>query len=160
MKGRGLDRFALLLGAVVMAGGPSVAWAKGNCSFVTVTGVAFGTYNVFDAADLDSMGTVSFQCNPGAAGSTVLVTLSAGSSGSFTQRHLLSGTDQLGYNLYLDPARTEIWGDGTGGSSPFTVTLPASGWTTITQPVYGRIAARQDVGSGTYVDTITVTMNW
>jgi spore coat protein U-like protein len=160
MKARGLDPFLLLVGVIATCCVPSLARAKGNCSFVTVTGVAFGSYNVFAANPLDSTGTIGFQCNPGAAGSTVVVTLSTGSSGSFTRRRMLSGSDELGYNLYLDAARTTIWGDGSGGSSSFTVNLPADGWTTITQSVYGRAPARQDAASGLYSDTITVTMNW
>jgi spore coat protein U-like protein len=153
-------RDTLLAGFCALMFASPVVWAKGNCSFVTVTDVAFGTYNVFATAPLDSTGTISFQCNPGAAGSTVLVTLSTGNSGNFSQRQMLSGANRLEYNLYLDPTRTTVWGDGSGGSSSFTVDLPASGWSTITQSVYGRAAAGQDAASGIYSDTITVTMNW
>jgi spore coat protein U-like protein len=160
MKNRRRTPYVLLAAVVAMIAAVPFAWAAGNCSFVTVTGVSFGTYNVFAGGPLDSTGSVSFQCNPGAAGSTVIVTFSAGSSGSFMQRDMLSGTDQLRYNLYLDPTRTTVWGDGSGGSSTFSVTLPARGWSTITQSVYGRVTPGQNVGPGAYVDTITVTLNW
>jgi spore coat protein U-like protein len=143
-----------------IAGSAPVAWGSGNCSFLGVSGVAFGSYDVSVTSPADSTGSINLQCNPATAGEIVAVTLSAGNSGTFAVRQMLSGTSQLGYNLYLDPARATVWGDGTGGSSVLNVALSASGWTTITQPIYGRIPAGQDVASGTYLDTITVTMNW
>jgi spore coat protein U-like protein len=145
---------------VLVAAAPAPAEAAGRCSFVTVSGVAFGAYSVFSPSALDSDGSITFQCNPGASGSTVRITLSAGGSQGFVQRRMSSGGEHLGYNLFLDPARSTVWGDGTGGTAVFTVTLPSSGWSTITQPIYGRVPARQDVGAGDYLDSILVTMNW
>ena len=52
----------------------------------------------------------------------------------------------LNYNLYLNSARTTVWGDGTGGTSVLTVTLNAN--VTRNQTVFSRVPARQDVTSG------------
>ena len=60
----------------------------------------------------------------------------------------------LQYNLYTDPARTEIWGDGQ-----FGVTVPGAGnGTTQSFPVYGRVFPGQVVPSGPYSDYIQVTV--
>jgi spore coat protein U-like protein len=67
------------------------------------------------------------------------------------------GAERLLYNLYLDAARTIVWGDGTGGSQtgPMVTTRGAGG--TTTAYVFGRIPAGQDVAAGVYGDTIRVT---
>ena len=144
----------------VFLAGAGVAAGSGKCSFVSVSGPAFGTYDVFAPAPLDSTGTIGFQCNPGTGAGNIEVSLSAGGSGGFVSRAMSSGSDTLSYNLFLDAAKTQIWGDGTGGSSMLTTSLTGGGWTTITQTIYGRIPGGQDVTAGTYLDTITVTMNW
>ena len=66
------------------------------------------------------------------------------------------------YQLYLDPARTALWGNGGGGS-----TVPVSGIASLTTPfrqaltVYGRILARQsDAHVGNYTDRITIVLNY
>lgn len=65
----------------------------------------------------------------------------------------------LRYNLYLDPARTRVWGDGTAGSvwrlaSPH----PAFAHTRFVVPVYAAVTAAQNVPAGAYGDTIVVTL--
>jgi spore coat protein U-like protein len=83
-----------------------------------------------------------------------VVWLSTGSSGSYAARTLRSGAFELPYNLYLDAARTQVWGDGSAGT--FTDS-PNPGNVTRTIPVYGRIPPLQDAAAGTYSDTIVVT---
>ena len=66
-----------------------------------------------------------YQC----AGNTgfIAITISRGASATFNPRSMVVGADALNYNLYLDASRTSIWGDGTGGSSHFTLApSPAS----------------------------------
>ena len=81
----------------------------------------------------------------------------AGLAGSYAARALSMGNERLLYNLYLDAARTIVWGDGTGGSQagPGVTTHGAGG--TTTAYVFGRIKAGQDVAVGVYADTIRVT---
>lgn len=43
--------------------------------------------------------------------------LGAGLSGKFNNRQMTNGRSILHYNLYLDSALSQIWGDGSGGSS-------------------------------------------
>ena len=125
-----------------------------TCTIPAFPDVLFGTYDVYSAINTDSASTVSWSCsNKG----IVTVTLTKGSSTTYTPRTLLSGANTLGYNLYLDAARTVIWGDGTGGSSFLTV--PAN----VTQgptTIYARIPAQQDAMVGTYADTITLVFTF
>jgi spore coat protein U-like protein len=69
----------------------------------------------------------------------------------------------LAYQLYVDAARTQIWGDGTSGTSPITGTLTVASNGSVTQSfyVYGRVAGGQNSAeAGSYLDTLVVTLGW
>lgn len=87
------------------------------------------------------------------------VTLSTGNSGTYAQRQMQNiFTTNLGYQLFLDPAYTLIWGDATGGTFPNLGIGNGVG-----QPltVYGQIPAGQLVPTGlVYRDNITVTVTY
>ena len=70
-----------------------------------------------------------------------------------------SGANTLTYNLYLNAAETQIWGDGTGGSVIDNATITAL-LGTVTVTAYGLMPAAQDVSPGAYADTITVTVSY
>lgn len=136
--------------------------AFGQCSIRT-TPVTFGNYDVFSQAPSDTTGTLTIACSADVVKATV--TLSASSaSGTFNPRRMKreGGKDFLDYNLYSDPARTTILGDGSGGTTLIRLKRP----TGVPQPwsetivVYGRIPGRQDVPAGTYIDTLTATIDW
>ncbi len=155
MKRRVNGLCLLLLGASLSLASP--ASGALNCSFVSVTGVNFGSYDVFSPSPTRSTGTITFRCT-GIGGTNVMtMTLSAG-SGTFANRTLRSGANILGYNLYLDVANTQIWGNGSPGTFVFSIDPTSSGRQRVT--VYGTIPAGQDVGVGSYTDTVTVTMNF
>lgn len=128
-----------------------------NCSFVATTGVSFGSYDVFASVPTDSSGSITYRCK-NVKGRPVRITLGPGGAGTYATRQMRSTTDVQQYNLYLDAARTTIWGDGTGGSSFYQLVPTAD--TNITVVVYGRVPAGQDIRAGTYVDSIVATMNW
>jgi len=128
-----------------------------SCSFVTVSGAAFGSYDVFAAGDTDSAANISYVCN---GGPTVLITLSRGNAPGFSPRLLMrAGGGTLDYNLYLDAARSTIWGDGTGVTGQYGPTSPPDG-NIVAVPIFARIPAGQDAAIGAYSDTITVTINF
>jgi spore coat protein U-like protein len=65
-----------------------------------------------------------------------------------------SGASTLAYNLFVDAARTGIWGDwGTGAQVRFV----AEG-TDRTIPIFARIPPQQNPDSGDYADTLVVTV--
>lgn len=116
---------------------------------LSVQGVAFGSYDPFSPANLDSAGNLAVSCDV-----PYTLTLSSG-QGSYTGRLMQNLSDTLAYNLYLDPARTTVWGDGSGGSSSVSAAAGDRN-----HPVYGRIPARQNVSVGSYSDTIIVTLSF
>ena len=143
--------------AIVAAGGRAGVATAGSCSFTSVSGVSFGSYDVFSGSPTDSTGQIVYNCNGGSH--AVTIDLSKGNSGNYAQRYMLRSAEQLNYNLYLDAARTQIWGDATGGTSHYGPTDPPNA-TDVTVTIYGRIPAGADVSAGSYSDTITVTINY
>lgn len=140
-----------------------VAWlcctpAEAACTIRIDAPVAFGTYNIFATAPLDTTGQFDIRCTGGDQNATLRVSLSTGNSGTYTARRLTSGTEFLLYNLYRDAARLIVWGDGTGGTQTFVG--PANGPGRQFFNVFGRIPALQDAAVGTYTDTIVITINY
>jgi spore coat protein U-like protein len=147
---------------------PDAALAAMSCT-VTASGVAFGVYDPVLTSPDDSTGTISVRCvytGPGGADSTnYSVTLSTGGGLGFAPRKLSAGSSTLNYNLYRDAGRTQVWGNGTGGTTMITGNIkvgPGVGNNTETQnhTVYGRIPAQQDPDSGNYADSILVTLTF
>lgn len=142
---------------------PATGLAAGDCA-VSATPFNFGNYNPLDTLPRDSSSTLTVECSLIGLLSLSIsyeLSLSTGSSGSYSLRTLSGPGDPLGYQLYADAARLLVWGDGTAG----TVTVSDSyllGLTTVSRqyPVYGRLPAGQQVGSGSYVDSITVTLEF
>lgn len=130
--------------------------AEAACT-VSANGVSFGSYSVYAAGAATSTGTVTYNC--GNKDKNIEIDLSAGSSGSFTTRTLKQGTDTLNYNLYTDPALTNTWGDGTGGTDSYIKFNPANG-VDVNVTIYGRAPPLQDVRTGVYTDSIVATINF
>ena len=141
------------------------ASAAVDCTVSTV-GVAFGEYDPLAVIPTDSTGNVTIVCvylSGGAQQIAYSAQLSPGSSGTFLQRQMRAPPSVLRYNLFTDPARSAIWGDGGAG------TAVANGSVTIgpgvgngrredVRSIYGRIPARQDALFGNYADSIIVTL--
>lgn len=128
---------------------------------ITTTPVNFGFYDPLAMADLNSSGGITVTCNAPVRNPVVPVTLSlsAGNSGSFTQRLMTSTAGgALNYNLYSDAAKTSVIGDGSGGSMILTNVISKA--TTWNVTIYGRVPAGQNVVPGVYSDSITATIVW
>jgi len=151
---RALGR-AAIVAAVWLLSVASASAQSPSCT-ISVTAVAFGTYNVFTTTADDSTGTITYSCNTTAR--NISIALSDGSSSTFSPRTLRKGSEILQYNLYRNAARTNIWGDGTGGTSVYTRANPPNGNVSLT--IYGRIPAQQDVSAGNYSDTVSAVINF
>ena len=125
-----------------------------RCTITTVP-LNFGSYLPNDLAPLDNAGAVNIDCK--GRGGTFLVTIAAGNSNNFAQRLMQSATDALAYNVYLDAARSRIWGNGNGGTSALSL-YRRNGRYRESIPVYGRVFAGQDVDPGVYTDNLLVTI--
>jgi spore coat protein U-like protein len=131
-----------------------------TCTFHSVVGVSFGSYDVFGFSALDSTGNVTYRCTDVTEFDTITIDISQGGALSYAPRRMAAGTASLSYNLFLDAARTQVWGDGGGGETArYGPTTPPEA-TNVSVTVYGRVPARQDVAVGSYSDTVTVTLNY
>ena len=128
-----------------------------NCR-VTVAPLAFGIYNPGQATPVDSVANITVRCQ--AQPGTYAVTIGAGLSGDQLARTMLAGAGQvLNYNLYRDPARTQVWGDGTPPTFLVAGARIEKGRpTSYDHPIYGRIFGNQFPDPGTYTDTLLVTV--
>jgi spore coat protein U-like protein len=126
---------------------------------VSATPVAFGNYTPLQPSVLNSSGTISVSCIVASGRNPVTITLSKGASGSFLQRTMTNGLDTLNYNLYLDATYMQIWGDGTGGSVADNDSVNP-GHPDISATVYGQIPPLLDPSTGSYSDSITVTVTY
>ncbi len=151
---------ALLVGLVFPL--PAMALCALCTCTVSTTNVAFGAYDPTSPSADDVTGTVTLNCTGLLALSgTIDIAFSPGISGTALARQLRKGSNQLNYNLYTDNARTIVWGDGTGGTSKVTSTVPLGLLSFSTSvPVYGRIPARQWVAAGAYTDSVIVTITY
>lgn len=146
-----------------------------QCS-ISTSGLSFGTYDPLAgypaSTPTTANGSARLDCRLTGwdvlFGINVSVALSTGSSGSYMARSLRNGAEQLRYNLYTDPTYTEVFGDGSGSTGIAQECFPgifigcaggaASSPATI--PVYGRLPGSQDVGPGSYADSLVVTVSF
>jgi spore coat protein U-like protein len=133
------------------------ARATTSCSFTTVVGVSFGSYSVFSTSPLDSTGSFTFNCTGVGGADTIVIDLGRGNASSYSPRQMLRGGTALAYNLYTNPARSTVWGDGTAGTSHYGPTTPPNA-TDVTLSIYGRLPASQSVPAGAYSDTVVITV--
>jgi spore coat protein U-like protein len=135
-----------------------------TCTLAT-TNVAFGTYSPLAFGNTDTTGTVKVDCG-GVVGLLIPfnIAISAGSSGSYANRQMKSGSNALAYNLYTDASYTTVWGDGGSATQLISagVTLDLLGLAPAQNfYIYGRIPGRQlSVVPGVYSDTINVTLTY
>lgn len=154
-----MNRFIIVIGIAFLFCFP----AEGSAfvCYVTSTPVNFNTYDVFSPVPSDSAGSITVTCNnPDKKTLPITISISSGNAGIFTPRQMsqATGPDRMQYNLFIDPSRMTIWGDGTGSTSIVTENISRD--IVLNEPIYGRIPAQQNLRVGTYGDTLTVTVAW
>lgn len=147
----------LLALAVAMAGvWSSAAMAQARDCTVTVNAMNFGNYDPLETTVAVTVtSTMSLRCTRNNI--AAVVSLSTGSSGTYTARTMRLGASTLSYNIYGDAAFVFLWGDGSGGSFRRNVTV---GTTAVALTMFGRIPPAQNPSVGPHSDTIIVTMTF
>ena len=134
--------------------------ARSATCAVSSSGIAFGNYDTLAARARDTLGTIVVQC-AGNVGEKVTyrIALNRGMHGS-PDRTMISKVSQLRYMLFIDPARTQTWGDGTGGSSQFTDSFYLDQTlTTKRYTIFARILGSQKSNpAGAYNDNATIIL--
>ena len=124
---------------------------------VTSGNMAFGNYTGGQATPLDSTATITATCPQG---QTYTIGLNAGmGQGATTSTRMMTlsgGSATLNYGLFTNSTRATNWDD-IGGTNTVAGTGDGTGQA-IT--CYGRVPAGQNVPTGLYEDTITVTMSY
>lgn len=156
----------ILTCALMLASFGQTSPARATCLLcsctVTAHPISFGSFAPLSNTNLDIASSIDVSCTGITTSLDSLeVKMNAGSSGSFAARRMQSGANLLPYNIYKDPARSMIWGNGTGGYTGLVVTntLSLLSWNSSVN-VYGRIPAAPTSRPGSYVDTILVTVEW
>ena len=128
------------------------ATVLGNCQ-VTATDIGFGSQGLL-TANIDQTGTLSVTCT---AGTTYNVGLGDGNENAGPSgRAMALGANKIGYGLYRDGARSQVWGStigtntvgGTGTGAAQNVT------------VFARVAPQPTPPAGTYSDVVVVTVTY
>jgi spore coat protein U-like protein len=148
----GIQPALLACGAALAIAGVHAAHAA-SCT-VSTSGLNFGNYDVFSTLNDDITATINVNCP---SSTTYSIWLSTGTSGTYSSRSMTNGPNILTYNLFTDPTRLTIWGDGSAGTGIFNGTGTGSN---IGTPVYGRIPAGQNAYVGIYNDVVTVTVTF
>jgi len=122
---------------------------------VSATNLAFGNYDPLAATPTDATSTITVQCS---LLTSYDIGLDAGTGAGATTaaRKMTKGADTLTYTLYQDAGRTQLWGNAIA-----TDTLAGTGTgLAIDHTVYGQIPAAQNINTGSYTDTVTVTVTF
>lgn len=157
---------ALALVVLVTWAPPAAAKkAKADCDG-EMSSLHLGNVSLLNSGVVDASATLTYRCN-GQPGDKILVCVGMGPNpvapgmGSFVPRYLEldnggGQTSNMAFNLYSDPARTDIWGDfGSASYQPkaFVMEFGAGQYYLAqTQTVYGRIKTQGQTGlpSGLY----------
>ena len=75
------------------------------------------------------------------------------------ERVMVSGSAELHYNLYAEPTRRQVLGDGSEGTIAFPA-LRSRGVRRVSWPVFGAIAPGQRVPAGIYTDTLLIQVEF
>ena len=151
----------LLIGLLLLFTLTSGLFACESVSFVTQP-VEFGVYNPLSSQPKDVTGTVEILCIA-VPGTQVdyTISLSPSSGTPLPERKMTASQDELQYNLYTDPQRIWIWGDGSGGTATsgdsFVLQQPSE---LRSYPIYARLPAFQPVRPDIYTDQIVVTVSF
>lgn len=136
----------------------ATATLLGSCTIVA-SDLSFGTRFSL-AGNIDASSTLGVTCT---ANTAYNVSLNGGSvTGNIANRRMgLNGTAPgvVGYQLYRDAGRSQVWGDGSGASTTVIGAGTGTG-TPTTLTVYGRVPSQPMPPSGIYRDTVTATVEY
>ncbi|WP_206956027.1 Csu type fimbrial protein [Trinickia acidisoli] len=122
---------------------------------INATNVTFAATSVTTTA-LNATGSITAQCTSGDAWR---IALNGGSSGSVTAREMQrsGGGGTISYQLYTNSTHSQIWGDGTSGTTMETGTGTGN---SVVLTVYGEVPSQTTPLPGSYSDTITATISF
>jgi spore coat protein U-like protein len=137
------------------------ATVAANC-LASATALNFATYTPA-GGNAAANTTVSVRCTKN-TGFTVALSGGTTTGGTISQRLLSDGSgNTLQYNLYRDAAFTQLFGDGTTGTTAAGTGNGMALASAVSVSVYGQLpdsASNQGKPTGTYTDLINVTVTY
>jgi spore coat protein U-like protein len=154
---------ALSLAVVIVVSAASPAAAqpfnpRAACA-LRVDAIDFGVYSP-NAAPKTSSGRVEVACGGPGVQAAIRIDLSPGRSSNYGDRTMANGQNVLHYNIFTDPGRQLIAGNGTSGTAPLIGRQPRVGVGRSVFRLYGWIPPGQEVPAGEYSDIINVTVQF
>ena len=105
--------------------------------------------------NVDSTSTISVKCPPNTA-FTIDIDTGLYSNGINRRVYNAGYNAYINYDVYKDPPRSAVWG--TGGARNVAGNSGVTG--IVLRTVYGRVASVKTLKSGSYNDTLTVTITF
>lgn len=124
-----------------------------GCRITAVSELNFGTLASSLSSPHDQTASVTLQCPSGTAWQ---IGMDAGQHHSGTRRMRNASGNYVSYGLFRNAARTQAWGDSLGVN---TVSGTGTG-AAVPVTVYGRIPAQGSAATGSYQDTVIVTLTY
>lgn len=138
----------------------------GSCVITATPTLAFGAYDpteVNNTTALDGQSSISVRCTRGTVATVALGqggNPATGSTCVAPLRQMASGAERLRYDIYQTAARTTVWGCQTGAGANTQGFTSTSSLTPTVLQTFGRIPAGQDVPTGSFSDTVQVTVTF
>jgi spore coat protein U-like protein len=157
---------AFLAGMITLAAA-AAAQSATLCTFA-ISDINFGDVNLMDNAPIAATGTLTATCTGESADAIITIcpsieTGSGGAGSSGKTRYATQGGNRLGYNLYRDPAHTDVWGSTDWAYPPKAESwlIPKTGSAvTATRTIYALIPAGQRMlSAGDYMSAFAGSMS-
>lgn len=128
---------------------------QAECRLTSASDLAFGNTGVIQTA-ITSTSTIGVQCT-NTTPYNIGLNAGAGTGATVATRRMTSGSGAtVVYELFRDPARSQIWGNTAG-----TDTLAGIGNGAVQSlTVYGRVPPQTTPAAGSYTDTVQVTVTY
>ena len=156
--------YLIILATLLLVAHPGAARACFGVN-ITTSVLQFPDYDPIGNTHADSELVVEVECFVlnilNAVPTLLTVSLDPAPGGGARTLTRVGGGYTLDYQVYRDPARQLVWGDGSGGAVSVLFEF-LSGLLTSTRQVlgYGRIPGGQNVPAGEYRDTVTVVVDF
>ena len=154
-----------MAGACALAASPCAAAGRATNQFrVSVNPISSCTVSatpliflipVPTNTNVDSTSTISVKCPPNTA-FTIDIDTGLYSNGINRRVYNAGYNAYIHYDVYKDPPRSAVWG--TGGARNVAGNSGVTG--IVLRTVYGRVASVKTLKSGSYRDTLTVTITF
>jgi spore coat protein U-like protein len=161
--GIGAVAISILVGGAAFAGTTAPqnllvsSTVTNNCMIGTIPTLNFSAYDpsvINKTTNLDLTANLGLTCTPGAVASIGLSLGANGASAVGTTRAMMSGTNLLSYDLYTAPGHGTVW------TVVPMVQAAAPSTAEVIYPIYGQVPFGQVVPTGTYTDTVAITINF